>query len=126
MNNLIDKVIMWADERNLIKGSDPKSQCLKLMSEIGELADNINKKTDVRDDIGDCLVVLTIIAAQHNLNLDECLMMAYDDIKDRKGIMLDGVFIKSTDPHYDQALAVIGARRVDNSRNQMAAEILAK
>mgnify|MGYP001558445318 CR=1 FL=1 len=126
MDLLIDKVIAWADQRNLINGSDAKSQCLKLMSEVGELADHVNKKTDVRDDVGDCIVVLAIIAAQHGLTLTDCVAFAYDDIKDRQGVMLDGVFVKSTDEHYDHALAVIGARRVDNSRNQMAAEIMSK
>jgi hypothetical protein len=111
MNELIYKVLSWANDRDLIDGGDSKSQLIKLMSEVGELADSINKKNDVEDDIGDCLVVLTIIAAQHNTTLEDCLAVAYNDIKDRQGVMLDGVFIKSTDPHYDHALAVIGARR---------------
>ena len=101
----------WADERNLIKGSDPKSQCLKLIEEVGELARSINKKTDVRDDIGDCLDVLTIIAAQKGTTLRECMSIAYDDIKDREGVMLDGVFIKSTDENYEHAIAIINNDR---------------
>lgn len=116
----------WARERNLVDGSDPKSQCLKLMEEVGELANSVNKQKDVRDDIGDCFVVLAILAAQKGVTLRECVTIAYDDIKDRKGVLLDGVFVKSTDAHYEQALAVLGARRVDNSRNQMAAEMLSK
>lgn len=112
MNELISKVIDWAEERNLINGSDSKTQCLKLVSEIGELSDSIAKGNNLIDDIGDCLVVLAIIAEQNSLNLQYCLKHAYEEIKDRKGVMLDGVFIKETDPAYQGALAVLAARRV--------------
>ena len=97
MLELINKVDQWDNDRNLIDGSDPKSQCLKLISEVGELADNINKNRDVRDDIGDCIVVLIILARQKGLTVTECLEVAYNDIKDRKGVMVDGVFIKEGD-----------------------------
>lgn len=110
MNELFKKVEQWARDRNLIDGSDPKSQTLKLVSEAGELADSINKGSDCRDDIGDCLVVLTILAAQKGYTLKECLEVAYNDIKDRKGIMFDGCFIKSTDAGYEYALAVLESR----------------
>jgi hypothetical protein len=86
---------------------------LKCVSEVGELADNVNKQNDIRDDIGDVLVTLIILAAQHDLELGECLQVAYDEIKDRKGVMLDGVFIKDTDECYEGAMAVIAARRVN-------------
>lgn len=112
MKELINKVIDWANDRNLIEGGCPKSQMLKCVSEVGELADNVNKQNDIRDDIGDVLVTLTILSSQHGLTLEECLEISYNDIKDRKGIMLDGVFIKDTDPSYSGALAVLAARRV--------------
>lgn len=112
MYELISKVLTWANDRNLIDGGCPKSQMLKCVSEVGELADNVNKQNDIRDDIGDVLVTLIILSAQHDLDLLQCLQVAYDDIKDRKGVMLDGVFIKDTDPAYTGALVVLGARRV--------------
>lgn len=112
MNELISKVIDWAEERNLINGSDSKTQCLKLVSEVGELSDSVNKGKSLIDDIGDCLVVLAIIAEQNSLDLQYCLKHAYDEIKDRKGIMLDGCYIKESDDAYEGALAVLAARRV--------------
>lgn len=112
MEDLIEKVLIWANDRNLIEGSDPKTQMLKCISECGELADNINKQNDIRDDIGDVLVPLIIIAAQHGLCLKECLDKAYNEIKNRKGIMLDGVFIKTDDPNYDNAVAIVMARQL--------------
>jgi hypothetical protein len=29
--------------------------------------------------------------------MEECLQVAYDDIKDRKGRMIDGIFVKEAD-----------------------------
>ena len=41
-----------------------------------------------------CLVVMINILARNKLTLEECLEVAYDDIKDRKGRMVDGIFVK--------------------------------
>jgi NTP pyrophosphatase (non-canonical NTP hydrolase) len=70
----------------------------KLVSEVGELGDNVAKERDVTDDIGDCLVVLNNLAIMNDTTLEECLRVAYNDIKDRKGHMNShGVFIKEGD-----------------------------
>lgn len=95
----VDNILQWAEERNLIKGSTSKDQFCKLMQETGELSDNLCKQNSISDDIGDCMVVLTIIAAQQNLSIEECLDQAWNDIKDRKGTMVDGIFIKEIDHH---------------------------
>ena len=86
----------WAEQRNLLKGSDNKSQFLKLMEEIGELSHAIqkNNKMEFIDAIGDVIVVLTIMAAQQNLNTETCIDHAWEQIKDRKGKMINGVFVK--------------------------------
>ncbi len=97
MKELISKIESWAEDRNLIKGATPKDQFHKLIQECGELSDSICKGKDATDDIGDCLVVLIIMAKQLNLDIEACLDHAYNDIKDRKGVMLDGVFIKQSD-----------------------------
>ena len=55
------------------------------------------KDKDIKDDIGDMLVVMLNIVERHGLSLSECLETAYDDIKDRKGKMVDGVFVKEGD-----------------------------
>lgn len=90
----VDRVIGWARDRNLLEGATSKDQCLKLIQEVGELSDSLCKGLSPIDDIGDCLVVLIIIATQQGLTIQECLAHAYNDIKDRRGTMVDGVFIK--------------------------------
>jgi NTP pyrophosphatase (non-canonical NTP hydrolase) len=94
-----DLIRQWASDRNLVKGGDAKSQLLKTMSELGELADGINKQrpTEIKDSIGDVVVTLVIIAEQCGLTIEECIKHAYEEIKDRKGRLVDGVFIKEGD-----------------------------
>lgn len=164
MEDLIKKIEQWAEDRNIIKGTNPIDQAMKLFSEFGELADNVGKGRDCRDDIGDCMVVLIIMCRQlkistidaiqkdddnysikecvawagywmcgwvssgmanneelgfifanlfriaklNNYTLEECVKIAYDDIKNRKGIMSNGVFIKESDPAYKEAMEKLG------------------
>lgn len=155
---LIGKIAQWAKDRNLILGSTPQKQFIKLMEEFGELCAGIarNDKEKIKDSIGDCGVVLIILNAQSQIEKDlsftwefeieppennikytirclndlswliingngykrvldefilelngyahyyeltmlECLEHAYEQIKDRKGRMVDGVFVKEED-----------------------------
>lgn len=91
---IIENIKGWHRDRNLIDGSTDKDQALKLLQELGELSDSVCKGKDIRDDIGDMLVVMINICERNHVSLEDCLSCAWDDIKDRKGIMRDGVFIK--------------------------------
>ena len=86
----------WAAARNLIEGSTPDRQLVKLFEEVEELEEAIIKddREEYIDAIGDCVVVLTIMAAQRGLNIENCIGSAYEQIKDRKGRMENGIFIK--------------------------------
>ena len=168
LQQLIKNIEQWAEDRNLIKGSTPQKQFIKLMEEFGELCAGIarNDKDKIKDSIGDCSVVVIILTKQLNannlgfitaykaadfstenseiiclrasgvlgnassylmymtssesksrladvllrfifyiskialnfeLNLESCLSSAYNEIKDRKGRMIDGVFVKEGD-----------------------------
>lgn len=92
------KVVDWADARNLVNGSSSMAQMLKTMSEVGELADAIAKGNykEIVDGIGDVMVTLIIIAEQNGVTVTECLAYAYDEIKDRRGRMVNGVFVKES------------------------------
>jgi NTP pyrophosphatase (non-canonical NTP hydrolase) len=94
--NSFRKIEQWAEDRNLIRGATPHAQMLKLTEEVGELAAGIarGQMPKIEDSIGDCVVVLTILAKQYCLNIEDCIAYAYDEIKDRKGKLVDGVFIK--------------------------------
>ena len=93
----INNIRRWHHDRNLIDGATDKDQYMKLIQEAGELSDNICKGKNIADDIGDMIVVLINIAERNNLTIQECLAKAWDDIKDRKGRMVDGVFVKEGD-----------------------------
>ncbi len=91
-----DRIRRWAAARNLIQGSTPGKQFGKLEEEVAELAEAIAKDdtNEFIDAIGDCIVVLTIMAAQKGVNVEDCIDAAWEEIKDRKGKMVDGIFVK--------------------------------
>lgn len=93
----INNIKKWHYDRNLIEGANDKDQICKLIQEVGELSDNVCKQRDVRDDIGDIIVVLVNIAERNGVSITDCLEVAYNDIKDRQGKMVDGIFIKESD-----------------------------
>ena len=97
IKHAIQQVVSWHLARNLIHGSTDKDQVLKLIQEVGELSDSICKQQSPIDDIGDIMVVLINIIVRNNLSVTECLNHAYNDIKDRKGQMIDGIFVKEED-----------------------------
>jgi NTP pyrophosphatase (non-canonical NTP hydrolase) len=91
-------VIRWAEARGIIANSDSKTQLLKAVSEMGELADAIIKRDRpaIVDGIGDVLVCLIVVGALEDINLTQCLESAYNEIKDRKGYLnKSGVFVKN-------------------------------
>lgn len=155
---LIAKIAQWAKDRNLILGSTPQKQFIKLMEEFGELCAGIarNDKEKIKDSIGGCFVVTVILKCQFRTNIfisprsfnkdldislilarvardaaliprdnlseqvkleiicgivrhlmdvsflldvdfESCVQAAWDEIKDRKGRMIDGVFVKEED-----------------------------
>ena len=95
---LTNNIRRWATERNL-HTADHTKQALKLGEEAGELFEGLAKDdTDlVRDAIGDIFVVLTILSMQIGYSIESNIELAYEEIKDRKGRMIDGVFVKESD-----------------------------
>ena len=91
------RIIQWAEARQIIPNSTPATQLLKCMSELGELADATIKgdSLDVMDAVGDVMVCLINYCALQDINLVNCIAVAYHQIKDRKGTLLpNGVFVK--------------------------------
>ena len=98
IDGLTESIEEWARERDL-DSADPNKQMLKLMEEVGELAEGMAKDDmDITiDSIGDIYVVLTILSKQLGLNINYCINEAYNEIKDRKGRMVNGVYVKEED-----------------------------
>jgi len=111
---VVDAIQKWHTDRNLIEGSSDKDQIVKLVEEFGELSRSIIRtpkatekwlnengypvsRDNLRDSIGDMIVVLINIAMRNDLSLYECMKKAYDEIKGRKGEMVGGSFIKEED-----------------------------
>ena len=92
------RVIKWAEDRLIFEQSGPIAQIEKLQEELDELKEALyrlpNDLGDVVDAIGDMLVVLTMISHMINKDLFTCYVAAYLEIKDRKGKMVDGIFVK--------------------------------
>ena len=103
LTDLIAKINEWADERNL-KQADPKIQWMRITEEVGEIRDVLLKPTKftdpqmaLKDAIGDTLVTIIVLAHQLDLDVTDCLNVAYEEIKNRKGKMINGTFVKEDD-----------------------------
>lgn len=124
--NQFAKIAQWHEDRNLIAGATDNSQFEKLLEEILELYATLNPelsprgifngvgyiadklfKSDrikqapegktIEDDVGDINVVLINLLERNGFTMQQCLDVAWNDIKDRKGKMIDGVFVKEAD-----------------------------
>lgn len=98
---LIDKVNDWAISHGLDKGN-PKVEWMKVTEEVGEIRDVFLKPHDfadpewsLKDAIGDSIVTLIVLCLQLGYDVEECLTIAYNDIKDRQGVMIDDNFVKT-------------------------------
>lgn len=181
LSYLSERIRSWAVARNIVDGATQKDQFIKLNSEFGELCITLDHldycapeekgelMSQLKDDIGDNYVVLTILAAQQKVNIEDlkpeevtlccdhvkrlasaygklgdlilkgasdivpdyiekalghlkwicidhdmdfntCIAAAYADIKDRRGVMYHGAFVKSTDTRYEACCAEIGVK----------------
>jgi NTP pyrophosphatase (non-canonical NTP hydrolase) len=95
----IELVREWGRDKGIIGPNgkaDEHTQFQKLLEEMGELAEAIrNKNHDEKiDAIGDCTVVLIMLAEIIGVSFEDCLESAYQVISKRTGSMVGGVFIK--------------------------------
>ena len=91
------KIREWAKERGIFDKGDVKTQYVKLMEEAGEVAKALltNDKAEIKDGIGDMVVVLTNLAHLSGFTIEECIDEAYDVISKRQGNMINGTFVKN-------------------------------
>lgn len=100
-------VLEWALQKGILEMSNPLKQIEKTREELEETRDALllqkfantdddyNRLQDeVKDGIGDQLVTLIILSELCGTDIEECLSFAYEEIKGRTGVMIDGIFVK--------------------------------
>lgn len=96
--NIEMEVVRWGEARGIIQNGNAQTQAkVKLQEELNELIEALEKNDldEIKDAVGDCMVVLTMICAIVDVDLTACYAGAYEEIKDRKGYLRpDGVFVK--------------------------------
>ena len=90
------KVRNWAMEKGIDKPENAPKQMLKVMEEVGETTGALlkNNEAELKDGIGDSFVTLIILCQQLGYSPTECLQLAYNEIENRKGKTVNGVFVK--------------------------------
>lgn len=104
---LKEKIVQWGKDRNIFEFSTPIKQLHKTQEELDEtmnalvsFADAKTEKAkqqameEVIDGIGDMGVTLMMLCHKVDVDFVECLASAYDVIKDRRGRVIDGLFVK--------------------------------
>lgn len=118
---LQEKVLSWADDKDLLHSENADKQFMKFIEEVFEFRESLiiiknvgqminqfkeqginvyfreNLVKDMMLEMGDIFVTLIILCEQIGIDPVECLSMAYDKIKDRKGKTLHGTFVKEED-----------------------------
>ena len=96
-NERFELIRKWATERGIYDKGNSHTQYVKLMEEAGELAAALLNKDsyEIKDAIGDIVVVLTNLAALEGMTIENCIDAAYKEIANRTGTMLNGTFVKT-------------------------------
>lgn len=118
---LKDKVLIWADDKDLLHSENADKQFMKFIEEMFEFKtefdvwklykkfkhdENIEQDFSIEEierwknlklEMGDIFVTLIILCKQLGIDPVDCLSMAYEKIKDRKGKTIGGNFYKQED-----------------------------
>ena len=96
-NERFELIRKWATERGIYDKGNSHTQYVKLMEEAGELAAALLNKDsyEIKDAIGDMVVVLTNLAALEGMTIENCIDAAYKEIANRTGVMHNGTFVKT-------------------------------
>ncbi|MCP4267399.1 MAG: hypothetical protein GY777_17845 [Candidatus Brocadiaceae bacterium] len=97
LSSRFDLIRTWAKDRGIYDKGDSHTQYVKLMEEAGELAAALLNKDayEIKDAIGDIVVVLTNLAALEGMQIENCIDAAYNEIANRTGVMHNGTFVKT-------------------------------
>jgi NTP pyrophosphatase (non-canonical NTP hydrolase) len=87
----------WAGQKGILDSGTVKTQYIKLQEEAGELAQAIlnEDKKEIKDAIGDMVVVLTSLSHLSGFTIEDAIHSAYNEIKNRQGKMINNTFVKN-------------------------------
>lgn len=109
---LEEKVIQWGKDKGILSKATPLAQCYKTKEEYFELEEAIkhqhlglyhftnskgnlvNTKEEITDSIGDITVTLILQCELQGISFERCIYHSYNEIKDRKGKIINGQFVK--------------------------------
>ena len=96
ISDRFEQIRQWAEDRGIYAEGNSHTQYVKLMEEAGELAKALLNKDvyEIKDAIGDMVVVLTNLAVLEGVQIENCIDSAYNEIANRKGKMINGTFVK--------------------------------
>lgn len=104
---LRENVEKWAEDKDLLHSENAEKQFLKFIEEVFEfksemdlihiLGGNELNSHDMMLEMGDIFVTLIVLCKQLDIDVVECLEMAYEKISKRKGKTINGTFVKEED-----------------------------
>lgn len=99
--------LKWADDKDLLHSENAEKQFMKFVEEVFEFKTEFDDKqrfaqecvdiNNLKLEMGDIFVTLIILCEQLRIDPLECLEMAYEKIKNRRGKTINGTFVKSED-----------------------------
>ena len=105
---LQEKVLSWADDKDLLHIENADKQFMKFIEEVFEFKTEMDISVfdgkvakrfieNLKLEMGDIFVTVIILCEQIGIDPEECLEMAYEKIKNRRGMTLHGTFVKEED-----------------------------
>lgn len=89
-------IVKWGRDRHI---TNIDKQYIKVTEEVSEIAREIVRgnydKDEMMDAIGDSMITLIILSDLLNINPVDSLEEAYQEIRNRKGKVIDGSFVKN-------------------------------
>lgn len=104
---LRENVEKWAKDKDLLHRENIDKQFMKFVEEMFEFKaemDFVDWKLNYKEptfdlmlELGDVMVTLIVLSKQLNVDIVECLQLAYEKISKRRGKTVNGTFIKEED-----------------------------
>lgn len=88
----------WVIENKLDK-EEEKELLIFLLAPLCKLLNNTYSKTkeEIGGAIGGVFVALTTLSLKYGVEINDCIKSAYEEIKDQKGKLVNGLFVKEED-----------------------------